>query len=114
MSEALNTLNGAIDLLSKLYESPSLAHDKALPLIDQQLPKLREALNEVERIENSLNEWRSAAQEKDRHLSAVRSTARTAIGHLQFVLNTAHTHSEQHAAESLARDWLVSIGSEPN
>ncbi len=114
MSEALNALNGAIDLLSKLYESPSLAHDRALVLIDQQLPQLREALDDVEWTEKGLAEWRAVAQEKGRHLAALQATTRIAIGHLQSVLNTAHTHSEQHAAESLARDWLVSIGSEPN
>ncbi len=114
MSGAAKALQGAIDLLGKLYESPNLAHDKALPLIDQQLPELRAALDEVERMGKGLVEWQVLAQEKARHLAAVQATARIAIGHLQSVLNTAHTHAEQQAAEALARDWLTSIGSEPH
>lgn len=46
MSKAAEALQGAIDLLSLLYESPSLATANALVLIDQELPRLREALNE--------------------------------------------------------------------
>lgn len=38
----------------------------------------------------------------------------TAIGHLQAVLNKARTHHEQQAADTAARDWLASIGSEPD
>lgn len=37
----------------------------------------------------------------------------TAIGHLQAVLNKARTHDEQQKADTAARDWLTSIGSEP-
>jgi hypothetical protein len=44
---------------------------------------------------------------------AARATARIAIGHLQAVLNKARTHTEQQAADAAARDWLISIGSEP-
>ena len=36
-----------------------------------------------------------------------------AIGHLQAVLNKSRTHAEQQAADTAARDWLISIGSEP-
>jgi hypothetical protein len=44
---------------------------------------------------------------------AARATARIAITHLQAVLNKARTHAEQQAADMAARDWLISIGSEP-
>ncbi len=81
--------------------------------IDLQLPRLRETLNEIECTDKSLAEWRSIAQEKARHLAAVQATARIAIRHLQSVLNTARTHAEQQAADTSARDWLISIGSEP-
>lgn len=37
-----------------------------------------------------------------------------AIGHLQAVLNKARTHADQQAADTAARDWLTSIGSEPS
>lgn len=64
--------------------------------------------------EKGLSEWRDQAQTKARHLVAVQATARVAIGHLQAVLNQSRTHDEQLAADTLARDWLTSIGSEPN
>jgi hypothetical protein len=40
----LAALEGAIGLLTRFYESPSLAHSNALVLIDRELPILREAL----------------------------------------------------------------------
>ncbi len=55
MSKAAEALQGAIDLLSRLYESPSLATDSALVLIDQELPRLREALNEELRGSGPVN-----------------------------------------------------------
>lgn len=113
MSTPAQAIQGAIDLLTRFYESPSLAHSNALVLIDQELPRLREALDDVEWTEKGLAEWRAMAQEKARHLAAVQATARIAIGHLQSVLNTARTHAEQQAADTSARDWLTSIGSEP-
>lgn len=36
-----------------------------------------------------------------------------AISHLQAVLNQARSHAEQQAADTAARQWLESIGSEP-
>lgn len=41
------------------------------------------------------------------------ATARIAITHLQEVLNKARTHADQQAADTAARDWLISIGSDP-
>lgn len=113
MSGAAEALQGAIDLLSRFYESPTLAHSNALVLIDQELPRLRKALENVELTQKSLAELQSAVKEKAQHLAAVQATARIAIGHLQSVLNTARTHAEQQSADTSARDWLVSIGSEP-
>ena len=43
VSESAKALQGAIDLLTKFYESPSLAHTNALVLIDAELPVLRAA-----------------------------------------------------------------------
>ena len=37
-----------------------------------------------------------------------------AIGHLQAVLNKCRSADEQQRADTAARDWLVSIGSEPS
>jgi hypothetical protein len=36
-----------------------------------------------------------------------------ALRHLHAVLNGARTHDEQQAADTAAREWLASIGSEP-
>jgi len=44
---------------------------------------------------------------------AAQATARIAITHLQAVLNKPRTHAEQQAADTVAREWLTSIGSEP-
>lgn len=74
---------------------------------------LSEAIDHMEWLEKGNAEWRDVAQTNARHAEAARATARTAIRHLQAVLNTARTHAEQQAADTAARDWLVSIGSEP-
>jgi hypothetical protein len=47
-------------------------------------------------------------------LSNCQEALQTAIGHLQAVLNKARTHDEQQAADTAARDWLASIGSDPD
>lgn len=36
-----------------------------------------------------------------------------AIGHLQSMLSTARNFQDQQSADTAARDWLISIGSEP-
>lgn len=74
---------------------------------------LDEALDDVEWTEKGLSEWRATALANARQAEAARATARIAINHLQAVLNKARTHAEQQAADTAARDWLISIGSEP-
>jgi len=59
-------------------------------------------------------DWRAIAQTNARHAEAARATARTAIGHLQAVLNKPRTHHDQQRADTLAREWLASIGSDPD
>lgn len=156
MSGAAKALQGAIALLTKFYESPSLAHTDALVLIDAELPVLRaalddemwpsekivkylsdaipkgernnpsnefirvrmdtvqEAIDHIERGNKGLAEWRDQALLKAKHLAAVQATARVAIGHLQTVLNKCRTAAEQQKADTAARDWLTSIGSDPS
>ncbi len=46
-------------------------------------------------------------------ISNCQEQLQVAIGHLQAVLNKARTHYEQQQADTAARDWLLSIGSEP-
>lgn len=70
--------------------------------------------DDKEWIEKGLVEWRDMAQANGRNAEAARATARIAIGHLQSVLNQPRTHAHQQVADSAARDWLLSIGSEPS
>lgn len=66
----------------------------------------------IEWLEKGLAEWRDLAVSNQHQARAARATARVAIAHLQNVLNTPRTHAEQQAADTAARDWLESIGSE--
>jgi len=70
-------------------------------------------VDDTEWIEKGLAEWRSNALENARHAEMARATARVAINHLQSVLNKSRTHAQQQDADTSARDWLLSIGSEP-
>lgn len=76
-----------------------------------------EALNElpdaIEWLDKGLAEWRGLYDATSKQSAAARATARVAIGHLQAVLNQSRSHAEQQAADTAARDWLISIGSEP-
>lgn len=72
-----------------------------------------ETLDDVEWTDKGLAEWRDMAQTNARQAEAARATARIAIRHLQEVLNKPRTHDEQQRADTAARDWLISIGSEP-
>lgn len=67
----------------------------------------------LEWAEKGLAEWRAsavAAQAEARRLAAEN---RIAVSHLQAVLNKCRTADEQLRADTAARDWLTSIGSEP-
>lgn len=114
MSGAAKALQGAIDLLTKFYETPSLATPAALPLIDELTPTLRVGLDQAEYTENGLAEWRSEAIKAQREVKTANATARIAISHLQAVLNKSRTFDDQQRSDTAARDWLTSIGSEPN
>lgn len=71
-------------------------------------------LDDIEWLEKGNAEWRDLYTVTNRQAIAARATARVAIGHLQAVLNKCRTHAEQQAADTAARDWLISIGSEPS
>jgi hypothetical protein len=51
--------------------------------------------------------------ENQRVIGAYHAQLQTAIEHLQNVLNKPRTHHAQQQADTAARDWLISIGSEP-
>lgn len=61
-----------------------------------------------------LEEWRSLAVANQKQARAAQATARIAITHLQAVLSKTRTHADQQAADTAARDWLISIGSDPD
>jgi hypothetical protein len=67
---------------------------------------------DLEWVEKGLAEWRYLATTNAKQAEAARATARVAIGHLQAVLTPPKTHHEQQAADTAARDWLLSIGGE--
>lgn len=72
------------------------------------------ASDKIDWLKKGLAEWRADALAAAKRREAVAATARIAIGHLQAVLNKARTHHEQQAADTAAREWLTSIGSEPS
>lgn len=105
-AQALATLRDYIERSTHWREGGAGRHD-ALKVA---LPALTEHLDFLEK---GLHEWRATAlqaQVEARRLGAVN---RIAIDHLQAVLNKARTHDEQQKADTAARDWLTSIGSEP-
>ena len=67
----------------------------------------------LEWAEKGLAEWRSAALSAQGEARRLAAENRIAIGHLQAVLNKCRTAHEQLSADTAARDWLTSIGSEP-
>ena len=70
-------------------------------------------MDKIEWLEKGNAEWRDLALTNARQASAAQATARIAITHLQEVLNKAQTFDEQIDADTDARNWLISIGSEP-
>lgn len=63
--------------------------------------------------EKGMAEWRAAAMKGAAQTRAAEATSRVAIGHLHSVLNKCRSAAEQQKADTDARDWLESIGSEP-
>lgn len=81
--------------------------------ISVRLDFVQEAIDHMDWLEKGNAEWRGEALAARRQAAAVRATAQIAITHLQAVLNKPRTHAEQQAADTAARQWLESIGSEP-
>lgn len=82
--------------------------------VSVRLDVVQETIDHIEWLEKGNEESRLMYLESHRQANAARATARIAIGHLQSVLNKCRTHAEQQAADTAARDWLTSIGSEPS
>jgi hypothetical protein len=102
------TLTDYVERTTHWREGGTDRHDAKLAL-----KAVGEVLDDVEWTEKGLAEWRDQALASIRQAEAARATARIAIGHLQAVLNKPRTHAEQQTADTAARDWLISIGSEP-
>lgn len=81
--------------------------------INVRLDFVQEAIDHIEWLDKGNAEWRDMALIRAKQAEAARATARVAITHLQAILNKPRTHAKQQAADTLARDWLISIGSEP-
>ena len=81
--------------------------------ISVRLDFVQDAIDHLDWLEKGNAEWREIAVMRTKELKAVQATARVAITHLQAVLNKPRTHAEQQEADTAARDWLISIGSDP-
>lgn len=81
--------------------------------ISVRLDFVEEAIDHLEWLDKGCDEWREMYLTSARQAAAAHATARISIRHLQSVLNMPRTHAEQQDADTAARDWLLSIGSEP-
>jgi hypothetical protein len=82
--------------------------------VSVRLDVVQTSIDHIEWLEKGNEEWRHMAQQNSKYAEAAKATARVAIGHLHAVLNKARTFDEQQKADTAARDWLLSIGSEPS
>lgn len=80
--------------------------------ISVRLDIIEEVIDNLEWINKGLAEWREIALSAGAKQRAESARASIAIRHLHAVLNTARTNDEQQRADSAAREWLESIGSE--
>jgi hypothetical protein len=103
------TLTDYVERTTHWREGGTDRHAAKLALKD-----VGEVLDDIEWTEKGLAEWRGMALSHAKQAEAARATAKVAITHLQAVLNTPRTHADQQAADTAARDWLISIGSEPS
>ena len=77
------------------------------------LDVVQEAIDHIEWVEKGVEEWRELFDRSTQRVTQAEALSRVAIAHLQAVLNKARTFDEQQKADAAARDWLLSIGSEP-
>lgn len=74
---------------------------------------ISELFDRVEWLEKGNEEWREMFNQAWQRDTTAQATVRVAIRHLHAVLNKCRTCDEQQRADTTARDWLISIGSEP-
>lgn len=81
--------------------------------VSVRLDVVQTAADHIEWLEKGNEEWRHMYLSADKQAKAAQATARIAITHLQATLNSARTHAQQQDADAAARDYLLSIGAEP-
>lgn len=109
MTKALKTLRDFIES-HKRYASMTSGGEAEFT---NALEALDELDDHIDWIEKGNNEWRGMAQRNAQEGTRLAAVLRIAIGHLHSVLNQQHSADNQLKADTAARDWLISIGSEP-
>ena len=87
--------------------------DPRLELIQVRLDLVQAAIDQIDWLDRGVDEWREEALSQQQKVHAAKAMVRIAIKHLHEMLNKARTATESYAADTAARDWLTSIGSEP-
>ena len=87
--------------------------DPRLKLIQVRLDFVQLAIDHIDWLDRGVDEWREAALAQQQKVHAAQATVKIAVRHLQEVLNKPRTYDDQVRADTNARDWLISIGSEP-
>lgn len=105
MTEAIKTLRAYVTG-TLMFQDDGDKRSEAIEAID-------ELDDHIDWINKGVDEWRGLALARGRQLDAAQATARVAIGHLHAVLNQCRSADDQQRADTAARDWLISIGSEP-
>lgn len=80
--------------------------------ISVRLDVVQEAADRLDWLEDGIKEWQNEYRLQYDRANRERSRANIAIRHLQAVLNESRSHAEQQKADTAAREWLESIGSE--
>lgn len=75
---------------------------------------LDELDDHIDWLDKGIDEWRSLAQNNSQMAMRMAFTLRIALSHLHATLNQQHNANDQLKADTAARDWLISIGSEPS
>lgn len=83
-----------------------------LDFVNKAVEQLGGLLDANDWLEHGVQEWRDQATREARESRRVAATLRSAIRHLDAILNGARTASESWDAEHAARDWLLSIGND--
>ena len=117
MSGAEQALDGATKRLTKMLADtiPQGPHPNPYDeFVRVRLDIVQESIDHLDWLDNGVDEWRALWKGAANKSRASEATALVAIRHLHAVLNKARTFDEKQAADTAARAWLVSIGSEPS